>query len=369
MSDAAQELTSIIREFQAGYRATGAAKLPPTFKQAADRFLCEHVGEPHAFADFFNGIATVSESLAHNGRFHDALSLWQTVHRVIAQWEGANENKPGFRPVHLGTPYYFSSGTHFRMGNREHALMLMHLAFEQDDRNMPGEDTPARKFIGLDANSPNQYLRAIVVSLSEFLNFRLDWYRTFAEPPDSHTYGTLTWDEFRTRFLIAGGDLASTAAFFVFSVAKVHALWVMAEAFQASRFTSRIFENALLNMCIVFEELVRLKHVAVHGPGQPTMRPLIVFLGQQTGLNFTDANLKAIQKARNHDFDKTVKQLVTGRYPGTNWRIDEDVMTMYALRDPAAHQIRPLMTAVTRFQSLSDSIMRSIFFVVERLYA
>jgi hypothetical protein len=272
----------------------------------------------------------------------------------------------------MGTPYYFSSGIHFRMGNIEHALMLMHLAVEQDDRNMPGEDTPARRFMALDAANPNQYLRAIVVNLSDFIRARLDWYNTFAEAPFSNSYGALTWDEFRRRFLARGGDLSDIAAFYVLSIARADTLWPNTDAFASSRLAARIYENTLLNLCIVFEELVRHRYRGVHRPGYlPTMKRLVSFLAQQTGLNLTDADLNAVKAARNSDFDAEVNRLLSNRGPEAEmtWRIEEDLLIMYAVRDPVAHQIRPAGISVKRFTSLSDSIMRAIFFVVERLYA
>lgn len=373
MISSAEELASIIREFRSELQRTGIVALPPTFQSAAHRFLSEHIGEPHAFADFFDALALVSEALTSVGRHFDALSLWQEVHRMIAEWQAGNQDKPGYRPIHLGTPFYFSSGIHFKIGNREHALMLMHLAVEQDERNRPGEDTPARMFISLDVDNPDQYLRPIVARLSEFLKYRLDWYNTFAEDPSNHPYGKLTWDEFRLRFLAQGGDLSSVAAFYVFSVARAHSLWTMTDAFAASRFAARIYENTLLNLCIVFEELVRPHYKSVGGATPPpTMKPLITFLAQQTGLSLTGADLNAVQAARNHNFDAEITRLISNRGPvigpAMTWRIEEDLLIMFALRDPAAHQIRPLMTAVTRFQFLCDSVLNAIFFVVERLY-
>lgn len=144
----------------------------------------------------------------------------------------------------------------------------------------------------------------------------------------------------------------------------------MTDAFAASRLAARIYENTLLSLCIVFEELVRPKYIAVHGPGQHTMKVLVTFLAQQTGLGLTGADLDAVRIARNHDLDGTLKRLLLGRMPGVpSWRIEEDLKVMYALRDPAAHQIRPSSGSVVRFWSLSESILRAIFFVTERLYA
>lgn len=179
----AEALASIIHEFGSNLQTSARAEFPGAYESAAHRFLSEHMGEPHAFAPFFDRLAAVSQWLADNGHFYDALKIWQRVHSVIANWERANQDKPGFRPVHMGTPFYFSSGIHFRMGNREHALMLMHLAVEQDERNRPGEYTPALMFISLDGDNPDQYLRPIVARLSEFLRYRLDWYNTLAQPP------------------------------------------------------------------------------------------------------------------------------------------------------------------------------------------
>ena len=105
MSNTAEELASTIREFQSRFKTSNDTKLPEAFELAAHRFLSEHLGDPHAFAPHFNTIAPVPEFLADAGRFHEALSVWEAVRRVIARWEDANEGRIGFRPVHMGTPF------------------------------------------------------------------------------------------------------------------------------------------------------------------------------------------------------------------------------------------------------------------------
>jgi len=326
--------------------------------------------------DFFRQkeITSLWNFFIAQGRHRAAEKVWIEVLRVSGDWEKQNHGPRVFK----GTPYYLWGVTRILGGDLEKGFLLLHLAYQEDKERHPNEEpvrSAAHVFITLthDATTPPPFVERIE-QVEKFLRDRIEEYQKTRG-------GTLTLDEFRSRFL-ACTDLQDVVFLFVFSAFRL-LKWStkMDKTLTRNAFASLLQADTLFAFCLVLDKVAETKNSANKGK-HPSFAGNLAFLSNRTSLNLhrTVRRKKDVPEvslashAFGIAFDETLQSLLDSQYrfchdPNIRAQpIEEDMMIALGLRNFGAHRIEDQPIIYQNFKEIAQRILNALFFAVENLY-
>ncbi len=217
------------------------------FKAEARGYFDSVRGDAGAHDAFFNNWTAAWEFLIQKKRLDLAERIWPSSLEPAIEWEDANL---GSR-IHKGTPYYFWGAAAILRGDWEWAFLLIHKAVEED-RETTGSPTPGRpawRFVTLEDEHPDQYLRPVVQNAAQFLRGQIDAYR-------AKYGGSLTLDEFRRKFL-RNAAMRDKVFYFVYALFRAKQLVETDTRLRDDIFAPLLQLNTLLDFYMVLEEILR----------------------------------------------------------------------------------------------------------------
>jgi hypothetical protein len=335
---------------------------------AAHAYFDAHVddADPGAATDwFFNHIGTIWEWLLRARQYDLSECLWQEAIGIARRWE--QQNQP--RLLHKGTPFYFWGGTAVLRGNVRKGFLLIHAALVEDKRKHYRQDedpdTPARKFVTLDARTDAQALRDLVKTGTNELEKRLAKYRAVSG-------SNLQFSDMQSRYATQH-DVREIV--FIFTMTVFEAI-TLRESFQqvgaGAEFGAQLAANCLFDLCQVVEESIRVKN-----PNGHTFKSHADFLSQWFGWPRNYSPLDDINKQQNTNFDATVRALITNtavagmpvhrRRPPV-CSLERDLWLTYVLRNSTAHSLASRVILQKHFNVIYQCVLNTLFAVVDNLY-
>ncbi len=344
-----------------------------SFKQALFDFLTKHKNDSyeihdHLFENFtsfwLNPDYTLKPIQLCDLVFDKILSL-------VHEWE--DKNKPD--KIHKGTPYYFYGTVSILKGDIEKGLLLMHQAYQEDKRlGRVGTDkpTPAECFILLEHGVKEQFFRQKVVETVNFLNERLECYRTINQT-------SLDIDLLRTKFL-KKSSYYKEALFFVYSIYKLKKIINEIEPRIRENTIASYMETTLIfELCKLVEVLLKNIYLedsvkARYGLRRtPTLFYYTLFFCEDINLSLKKENLDFLNGERDRNFKNTITKLTNHTYSDTGFvtnpiAIEFDVALTYCLRNFGGHKIEERETIYKEFPKIVQSILNMLFFIIEKKY-
>lgn len=309
---------------------------------------------------FFNYFIPLSEDLYSQRKYSQAMKLWEYALDLAHNWEKTN------RPIkiHKGAPYYFLGVTAILNNDLENGFLAMHQALKEDYRLTQSEtpQKPAYWFVTLD--SPHgHFFDKEVKKMSDYLLQKLEKYRLSRG-------GTLQIKAFRNKFLRCK-NLTNEVFFFVYLLSSLKKLEDETQAFKRNSFSSIIYINLLFDLCRTLERVIENKNPAA-GTGFISFYKEVLFLSEPsthiTSLSFTRNQLGKINGRFNKAFNKTMYDILKGRYLKLRTDNEKDFAIAYGIRNSGAHDIRNLQVIYNRFPELAQNILNAFFLTIEKLY-
>jgi hypothetical protein len=335
----------------------------PALEPTAHAFFDAHVGDadPALAADrFFNYIGDIWLNLIQQRLYDPAELLWHEAVAIARRWESTHPPQL----IHKGTPFYLWGGTAILRGNIRKAFLLIHASLAEDRRKHYRQDedpdTPSLKFVTLDARTDTQFFRDLVKIGTDELEQRLTAYRAASG-------SSLQFGDLQSRFA-RKHDMREVV--FIFTMSVFESLNLRESFMQVNagnEFGSQLAANCLFDLCQVVEESIREQN-----PDKGALLRQAFYLGQQCGWPLTVNELRDVNSQQNNDFEATVRGLLNstvmalGRSPTSS--IERDLWLTYVVRNSAGHDLASKLVLQERFGDIYQSILNTLFTVVDRLY-
>ena len=222
--DLGDEITDQFKVFYHSFFTRGAIQITEPFIEASKKIFSNFDKKQRiALGDaYFNNFTVITENLLSNRQYDVAFRLWTEILAFVKEWE--ENNKP--KALHKGTPYYFSAVSSIRQNDFDAAIMSMHNALIEDKLNNPKwDEAPGYWFLTLNDQKPNQYFKPFVDGMIGFIRDRLDGQGAeqgkYKKSYQAVRGGTLTYPEFRNKFLDNKSVNEELKYFFVYSIIRI----------------------------------------------------------------------------------------------------------------------------------------------------
>ena len=331
--------------------------LPP-LESAMFDFFDKNVVDNSLQDGFFSNLTFIWRPYFDSGRFGEAQSFWMHILSKTREWEKKN----GMR-VHKGSALYFWAVTAILQGEIDKGFFLMHRAFEEDviTSNSDFPPTPAFMFVTLDFQDDRQFFYSYVVSLAELLDSFFTPYRV-----ERVSHFALT--DFRNRFLIQPPSIHAVFSF-THSLSKLWSLSLMPIDTLRSEFAGQYELNTLFDLVLLIDEAIRHKDP---DPNHNKYLDYAEYLGVQSGLDISRADLTYSNSEMKKDFDKTMSDLIDGVFQFRDGKhrsmLSCALAISYCIRNHAAHNLSAFPSIWTRFVEIRQRIFNVLFLCVETLY-
>lgn len=369
MSDPDKELETQFQELFQRLRETGILHLPDdvtAFEPIVHAYFDAHTSDADSGAApdwFFNHIGVIWQLLMREREYALAERLWQDTLGIARRWEQQHLGKF----LHKGTLFYFWGGTAIVRGDIRKGFLLIHASLVEDKRKHHRQDqdpdSPSRKFVTLDARTDTQALHDLVKMGTDELDQRLAVYR-------AATGSTLQFGEVQARYATQH-DIREIV--FIFTMTVFEAITLRESFWQVgsgAEFGAQLAANCLFDLCQVVEESIRVKH-----PNGHTFKPLAAFLSQQFSWPRNYDPLEHINCQQQDNFDTTVRALLANtavagrpvsRAPLST--LERDLWLTYVVRNSTAHGLTSKVVLQEHFDHIYQSVLNTLFAVVDKLY-
>jgi hypothetical protein len=332
------------------------------FKREAQSFFDHNKRNFDLHDSFFNNFTIIWRTFLNQGRPKDAEQVWSSALQIAYDWE---DRIKGTR-LHKGTPYYFWGITCIINGELEKGLLLMHQAFEEDKKTTgtPVPKSAAYSFITLDYDKVEQFFRPKVIEMAQFIEKQLQVYYNIRE-------GTLTLAGFKSKFL-QEPSLIEVVFYFVFVLFSLKRLLEeIDKRLRENVFSSLLQTSTIFTLCLILENIIKQKNTTQYSK-KPTFYNHLIFLSSKATLNLDEQKTKELNNAFNNNFSDTLNNLLNSRFKyqdsTTPQPIEEDLAVAYGFRNFGAHKIEDQPMVYKTFNEISNRILNSLFFSIEKLY-
>jgi len=313
---------------------------------------------------FFDEFNEMWIDLLRRQRYEEAREIWKFVLDLASEWE--NNNKPN--EIHKGTPYYCLGVTAILNNKLEDGFLFMHQALEEDKRTHHSKTpkTPAYFFVTLDYEQEqlSQYFIPRVKEIAQCLFERMEKYRTTRK-------GALDKNTFKTKFLECI-DLSEEVFLFVYVLFKLKKLLDPIETPSALRqnvFSSLLHAKSLFDICLVVEKVVEYKNPNSKKKGvKLKFTDELKFLSKETSLSLGKKKIRKLNDDFGDNFSGTLSNIIESKYPLLSKRIEEDLAIAYGIRNFAAHKLEDEPVLYEKVEELSQRLLNTLFFSIEKLY-
>ncbi|MFA4833667.1 MAG: hypothetical protein WC619_02340 [Patescibacteria group bacterium] len=350
INDFGESLTDQFQILIETFLKNGIVNITSTFVKESEKVFNGFVNQQiYELSDrYFENFTIVTENLLNpvRGQYRNALILWEQVLEFVKNYE----KKTG-KQLHKRTPYYFSSITAILSNNFDEALILMHLALEEDKRKHGNfKEDPAYLFLSLNDEKQNQYFKPFVDGMANFIKKRLD---IGSDNYQKLRGGLLDYDNFRFKFL--DNDLISDEMrfYFVYSIIR---LWHLRKLHKSkisdNIMAPTIFTQSLGGLLIIIEEIIRKKYL--RNTFGPALKEMSRILGWDS-----DIDLRIINSARDTNFDQWVDDCLSGNSLLTDFKLS------YGLRNFTFHSIKSQKKLWDEYTRILQSVLNCLFKLVE----
>lgn len=322
------------------------------------KYFDQNIDNHKAHDKFFEGFTIIWRFFLYRRRFKAGESVWELALKIAYEWEDKNQNKR----IHKGTPYYFWGVTCILNGDLEKGFLLMHQALEEDKRTLQSDtpNTPAYSFVTLDYENQDQFFRAKVEEIAEFLDHKLNVYR-------SSRGGTLTLRDLKSN-VIEESALQVVIFYFIFELFRLKKLLVeIDQKLTQNVFSSLLQINTIFTLCLIIENVLKQKN-----PTQWRFFDHLKFLSSNSSLNLNETKIKELNDAFKNAFSNTLQNLLNSKYQFQDRTspqlIEEDLAITYGFRNFGAHKVEEQPVVYQNFDEISGRILNALFFSVEKLY-
>lgn len=327
------------------------------FKDETLRFFDQNSDDYAIHDGFFNNFTHIWLVFLNQGRFKNVEHLWDLALNIAHEWENKNRTKR----IHKGTPYYFWGVTCILDGDLEKGFLLMHQALEEDKitHKTDTPKTPAYSFVTLDYKKQDQFFRPKVIEIAKFIDEKLNTYR-------SSRGRTLTLSDLKSKFL-EKSVLQEVVFYFVFEAFRLKKLLTeIDQKLTQNIFSSLLQANTIFDLCLIVENILKQKN-----PGGKYFSDHLRFLSSKSPLNFSHQKIEELNGAFKNNFSNALQNLLTSQYhfqDGTVLQpIEEDLAITYGFRNFGAHRIEDQPVVYQKFGKISERILNSLFFSIEKL--
>lgn len=335
------------------------ASLEPTVHALFDA----HMANPdrgYAGDFFFNHVHQLWLGFLCLRQYDAAEQLWQEAVACARRWEMTHPP----HLVHKGSAFYWWGGTAFLRRDVRKGFLLIHAALEEDRRKHHRQDedpdTPALKFVTLDARTDTQYFRDLVQIGTNELEQRLAAYR-------ASTGSSLQFADFQTNY---ARQFAIREIVFIFTTAVLEAI-NLRDNFQqigaGAEFGAQLAANCLFDLCQVVEESIRVK-----SGNTGEFYHQAIYLSKMYGWSRDGKHLGDLNKQQKQNFERTIRALLKntatadGRRPASS--IERDLWLSYVVRNSTAHSLTSKLVLQEQFDTLYQSLLNTLFAVVDKVY-
>lgn len=331
----------------------------PEFERVGIEYLMEH-SDPESTRKYFKNLRVIWGDYFQRGRLDDAAAyLSRVVSKIVLE-----EPRRGFR-VHKGPIYYFWGGTALMKGDLDQGFLLMHAAYDEEIRIMEPQPTPAFKFVSLDFADRRQFFGSLVFMYRDYLQAFFNPYR-LSKP------STFSVDDFQRNFLQNGRNHDIVFSF-THTLARLHQLDSISRYILYSDFAGQYELSLLFALVLVIENSLRIKH---RNFGQDNL----LFPALAEDLSFSQSwhlrrgHLTGFinPQVQHHGFDQCIIDLLDRRFcfshEISNLDLESDLAISYLIRNRGAHDIASSRAVAFRFSDILQSLMNSLFLVVESKY-
>lgn len=345
------------------YCSLDITKIPEELKTNFRTYANEYFDRNRTPANhnrFFESFTRIWLFLISRRHYFKAVKLWQFALSLAFDWQ--SRNKPN--KIHKGTPYYFAGVTGILNNELENGFLSFHQAMKEDqrlsDRRTP--QAPALWFATLDSTRQDQFFRPKIEQIATYLSERIDKY-------SSYRGGSLGLNDFRRRFL-RRRVLKEEVFYFVYLMFKLRKLEVEThKILKKNIFSSLLHARILFDFCLVSDKIIEHRNPDRLRPNaRLAFRNEIEFLTRRRLLSFNSSIFHALNRDFNRDFGSTVYSILFGRSYRNLSGIEKDFALAYGIRNFGAHKMHNQPVLYNRMIEVTQSILNTIFFAVEKLY-
>jgi hypothetical protein len=248
----------------------------------------------------------------------------------------------------------------------------MHKALKEDERthNTQAPNTPAYYFVTLNYQPPNQWFGPKVKQLADYLDNKIREYR-------NSRGGTLTLDDFRTKFL-ACTDLREEVFTFVYLLFKLEKISRTDRSLWKNELGSLLNLGLLFNLCMVIEQTIDNKKTC---PNELRLySDKIRHLIDRTSLSLTTSGenkhgiinneVKFCSDEFGSSFSTTMTSILQNNHSilRTKLPIESDLVISLGIRNHSAHKLQDQPVVYQHWEDLAQRVLNVLFFTVEKTY-
>ena len=379
-NDLGVEMTDQFRAFYHPFFTRGVIKITQPFIEASKRIFSNFDKKQRiALGDaYFNNFTVITENLLANRQYDVAFRLWTEILAFVKEWE--ENNKP--KVLHKGTSYYFSAVSSILQNDFDAAIMSMHNALIEDKLNNPKwDEAPGYWFLTLNDQKPNQYFKPFVDGMIGFIRDRLDGQGIeqgrYKKSYQAKRGGTLTYPDFRNKFLDNKSTNEELKYFFVYSIIRIwHLRRLHKSKVGDSLMAPLIFTNALFTLLLVLDNL--LKSWNNSRQRRWKFSDHLIEIAKQESWGNSQQNAQQylddleVNSRRDTDFGKWCKELTgyngqtyTTRGNRTLETLEHDFVLAYGLRNFSAHSVKSQSVLWENYTEVLQAILNCLFKTIE----
>lgn len=328
------------------------------FKEHSLKFFDANQDNYVVHDKFFNNFTIIWTRFLSLHLFDKAAQLWNLALNIAYEWE----NKGPDKRIHKGTPYYFLGVTCILNQELDKGFLLMHQALEEDKgtHNTSTPLTPAYFFVTLDYQKQNQFFRGKVLEIAKFIDKRLSLYR-------SSRNGSLNLADFKSR-LLEETSLEEAIFYLVFTMFRLRKMILETDQrLTQNVFASLLHTNTIFDLCLIVDAIIKNKN-----PNQWKFFDHLRFLSSACSLSLNANRLAKLGNEFDSDFSSTLQRLLNSNYSfrdrSTLKPIEEDIAITYGFRNFGAHKIEDQPIIYQNFEQISQRILNTLFFSIEKLF-
>lgn len=333
------------------------------FRVFADAYFNSHRTPPD-HDQFFNQFTPTWLNLVTAHRLFEAIKEWNFALGLALDWE--ERNKP--HKIHKGTPYYFLGVSAILNNELENGFMAMHQALTEDKRlsGRKTPETPSLWFLILDSTKQNQFFKMKVDQIAAYLSDKLQEY-------SAKRGGSLSLDQFRKKFLRRRG-LSEEVFAFIYSLFMLRKLADETGQFIKSNvFSSLLHSRLLFGLSLITDKAIEHRNPDAKDPNKKKkltfVKELKFLSSSKIGLlSFDQKKISTLADDFSSNLAKALSKILHGKFSFKMCDIERDFAIAYGIRNFGAHRIENQPILYEKLPKLSQSVINTLFFTVEKLY-
>jgi len=299
---------------------------------------------------FFNNLTNVWIKELQNGKYWNALNIWDKILRIVNNWEDVSN-----KHVHKGTPFYFQSVTCIENEDLDRGFSLMYEGYLEDlikNNNDDNFDSPGKSFITFNIENQENFYRTKLLEAKTFLE------HTFLH---LRRRSLVSYNEFSEHFLKNVRITVLIKHQFLLNLFRILKFSKYLPGNSKNSINGLLYMESILGFCRLIEPVYQASHVNTNMLSNKDLFEKLCYRRKNI---FDNIN---VRNFRTDDFRKQLRSILlkkSVRIDGRKHKLSlgtRNILIAYGFRNLTAHELHQEQFIIDHINEILIAIFYSIY--------